>query len=259
MTSGTLAVPASHLPALVPGTCQVWWARPGDVAPEHDVLLASDELERRCRLLRAADRERFTAGVVVARTVLGAHAGRPADELRIDRTCPHCGRQHGKPRLPEVPDLHFSVSHSADCVVVAVGRGAPVGVDVEHVGAWHTADLDEVALLTLAREERAVLARQPAGLRAAAFTTYWTRKEAAVKATGAGLTAPLDEIVVSSPSSPPRVLRWADPAGGEPPVLRTLRPPAGYEAALAVAGDMPTSVVETDAGPLLRALSSAAG
>ena len=257
MTTGQLTVPAGRLPALVPGACQVWWARPDDVASEHDALLSPDELQRRCRILRAADRERFTAGVVVVRTVLGVHAGRPPDALRIDRTCPLCGRQHGKPHLPEVPDLQFSVSHSAGSVVVAVGRGAPVGIDVEHVASWDAADLDEVAQLTLAREERAVVSRQPAGLRAAAFTTYWTRKEAAVKATGAGLTAPLDEIVVSAPTAPPRVLRWSDPAGGNPPVLRTLRPPAGFAAALAVVGGMPASVVELDAGPLLRALSAA--
>ena len=257
MTTGVLAPPAGRIEELVPGACQVWWARPADVGPGHDALLTPDEHGRRSRMLRAADRARFTAGVVVVRTVVGRHADCAPGDLRIDRTCPHCGGQHGKPRLAAVADLHFSVSHSADCVVVVVGRGAPVGVDVEHVEAWNAADLDEVALLTLAREERAVVCRQPVGQRAAAFTTYWTRKEAAVKATGAGLTAPLDEIVVSSPTSPPRVLRWADPAGGEPPVLRALRPPAGFVAALAVLGDAPTSVLEADAGPLLRAMTAA--
>jgi 4'-phosphopantetheinyl transferase len=255
MTSGMLAPTADPLPALVPGVCQVWWVRLDEVGPEHDALLGPEDRQRRARFLRADDRQRVTAGVAVARIVLGVHAGCAPGRLRIDRTCALCGGPHGKPRLLEVPDLHFSVSHSADCVVVAVNRGAPVGVDVEQVGSWDAADLDEVALLTLAREERAVLARSPGDRRAAVFTTYWTRKEAAVKATGAGLTAPLDEIVVSPPTSPPRVLRWGAPEGGDPPALRTLRPPPGFVSALAVAGEASTGVVEAAAGPLLRTMS----
>jgi 4'-phosphopantetheinyl transferase len=249
----------SRVPALARGSCQVWWARATDVRPEHDALLGAADLLRRSRLLRPADRQRLTAAAAVVGLVLGAHAGRPPGRLRIDRTCPHCGRPHGKPRLADVPDLHFSVSHSADCVVVAVSADGPVGVDVEEVGPWDAADLADVAMLTLAPEERAVLSRAPAAVRAAVFTAYWTRKEAAVKATGAGLTAALDEIVVSSPTSPPRVLRWGDPAAGPPPLLHVLSPPEGYAAALALVGPT-TQVVETDAAPLLqtrRRLSSA--
>src|SRR3712207_6290293 len=128
MTSGLLELPTGLVPALAPGACQVWWARPGVVAPAQEALLAPDELERRSRILRSGDRARFTTGVVLVRLVLGAHAGCPPGELRIDRTCPECGGRHGKPHLPDEPDLHFSVSHSADCVVLAVGRGTAVGV-----------------------------------------------------------------------------------------------------------------------------------
>ena len=243
---------APSVPLLAHGTCQVWWARAADLRPEHDALLGPVDLQRRSRLLRAADRQRSTAARAVVGLVLGAHTGCPPARLRIDRPCPQCDRPHGKPRLADVPELHFSVSHSAGCVVVAVSRDGPVGVDVEEVESWETADLDDVAVLTLAPEERAVLSRSPADVRAAVFTAYWTRKEAAVKATGAGLTAALDEIAVSSPSTTPRVLRWGDPAAGPPPVLHVLRPPHGYAAALATARPT-TRVVEADAGPLLHA------
>ncbi|HET6393803.1 MAG TPA: 4'-phosphopantetheinyl transferase superfamily protein [Blastococcus sp.] len=248
------AVDRSHdaAPPLVRGCCQVWWARPEDVRPEHDALLDEADLRRRARLRRAADRRRLTAAAALARLVLGAHAGCPPGRLRIDRSCSRCGAPHGKPRLAGVRDLHFSVSHSAGCVAVAVRRGAPVGVDVEEIVPWAATELVDVALLTLAAEERAHLLGAPAGARAAGFATYWTRKEAVVKATGAGLTAPLEEIVVSAPASPPRVLRWDGPGGAAPPTLHTLRPPVGYVAALALV-DGPADVVEADGAPLLRA------
>ena len=250
-TTSARAQPVPAVPALVRGTCQVWWACTDDVVPGHDALLTPADLERRARLLRAADRRRLTASAAVVNVVVGAHAGCLPGELRIDRTCPFCGGPHGKPRPADVPDLHFSVSHSADRVVVAISRDGPVGVDLEEVVSWNAADLDDVAMLTLAPEERAVLSRAPVPSRAEVFTTYWTRKEAAVKATGAGLTAPLDEIIVSLPTSPPRVLRWGGAPAG-PPVLHTLRAPDGYVATLALAGPTP-SVEEADAGPLLAA------
>jgi 4'-phosphopantetheinyl transferase len=241
------------VPALVPRSCQVWFARAADVRPEHDDLLDEADLARRSRLLRAGDRQRTTAAWAVARLVLGAHLGRAPAELRIDRTCATCGAAHGKPRLLDADGLHVSLSHSADLVAVAVSRAGPVGVDIEQVAPWAGADLDEVADLTLSRAERAVLARQPAADRALAFTTYWTRKEAAVKAVGTGLTTPLEEIVVSAPSAPPRLLRWGDDAH-RLPLLHPLRAVPGAVGTLAVLDGAPVHVSEWDAADLLAAV-----
>jgi 4'-phosphopantetheinyl transferase len=241
---------SAPVPLLLPGVCHVWWARPTDVRPEHEDVLADADLERYQRLHRADDRQRSVAAMVVARLVLGAAVGVPPARLVIDRACRECGGPHGKPRLADTPDLHFSVSHAADCIAVAIRRDGPVGIDIEEVGPWAAADLDDVAQLTLATEERAVLARQPLSTRALAYTTYWTRKEAAVKATGEGLAAALDELVVSPPSAPPRVLRWD--GRRDVPVLLEVHPPAGLVGALALLGEPPRRVVQRDAAPLLR-------
>jgi 4'-phosphopantetheinyl transferase len=231
----------------------VWWAGIDDVRPEHDALLADADLARRDRLRLTADRQRLTAAWAVARLVLGAAAGVPPDELRVDRRCPDCGAAHGKPRLSTAPDLQLSVAHSGRCVAVAVARRTPVGVDVEAVVQLPRADLDLLAGGALAGEERAELDRCPAEHRAAAFTTYWTRKEAVLKATGDGLSKPLETLVVSPPSSPPRVLRWpptAAPVAGLS--MHDLHPPTGSVATLAVLTGGPVRVEEYDAGPLLR-------
>jgi 4'-phosphopantetheinyl transferase len=247
MNARVLAARAGPLPALVPGVCHVWWARPEDVERRHDALLAPTDLRRRHRLRQESDRQRLTAAAAVVRLVVGAHAGMPPAGVWIDRTCPGCGQQHGKPRLPALPDVHVSVSHSAGNVAVAVGRDGPLGIDVEEVGRFDPAELEALAACTLAPQERAELAREPT---ARAFTTYWTRKEALGKATGDGI-ADLHHIVVSPPSSPPRLLEWE--VRDMPVSLYALHPPDDAVATLAVLGETPVRVAEHPAGPLLRA------
>jgi 4'-phosphopantetheinyl transferase len=122
-----------------------------------------------------------------------------------------------------------------------------VGIDVEEIGRCGT-DLDELADAVLAPEEKASFARVPAASRERTFATWWTRKEALVKATGEGLSTPLDAIVVTPPESPARVLRWH---GTGPVWLADLRPPAGLVGALAALGSPPAEVAHRDAGPLL--------
>jgi 4'-phosphopantetheinyl transferase len=248
----TAGSPGDGVPPLAPGVCQVWWARLDDARPEHDALLGRTDRERRSRFTQPADRQRCTVAAAVVRVVLGAHTGVHPSSLEIDRTCLRCGGQDGKPRLPATPHLHFSVSHAAQWVTVAVLLDRPVGVDVEQLGRVDAAELAWVADWILAPEERAALAWMPAAHRADAFTTYWTRKEAVVKATGAGIGIPLHRLVVSPPSSPAEVLRY----DGTPErlTLHDLRPPTGFAGALAVVGDAPIHLVEVDAGPVLREL-----
>lgn len=238
---------------LVSGICQVWWALLADVGPQHDALLAPEDLERRARLAGAADRHRLTAAAATTRVVLAALVGERPAALEIDRTCLRCGDQHGKPRLTGTSDLHFSVSHSGSVVAVAVSRNRPVGVDVERIWRLRPVELDRVVLATLAPEERLQVARQPADRRTLALTTYWTRKEAVLKATGQGLTATLDELVVSPPTSSPRMLRWhGSSAQPGSMALHSLHAPPGFVASLAVVGGAPTRVAERDAGVVLR-------
>mgnify|MGYP005839345919 CR=1 FL=1 len=79
---------------------------------------------------------------------------------------------------PLHPSLHFSLSHSVDTVVVAMSQVAAVGVDVE--------DLENATQLPAQRGYCAANERLPAGL---APLDIWTRKEAVIKAAGAGLDA----------------------------------------------------------------------
>jgi 4'-phosphopantetheinyl transferase len=160
----------------------------------------------------------------------------------VDRACPTCDRPHGRPRLPGT-GLDVSISHSGATVAVAVSGAGAVGVDVQQV---HEDAVDELSPLVLAESEagHVEVARD--------FFTYWTRKEALVKATGDGVTVPLSEVVVTPPGTPPRLLGYPG-QGGLAAQLRDLSPDLGYVGALAVLGPGPVVVHERSAERLLTA------
>jgi phosphopantetheinyl transferase len=124
----------------------------------------------------------------------------------------------GKPRLAADPDrLSFNLAHSAGLALVAIAPGGTeVGVDVERVkprrdlvrlaARWLPADAETIA--TAGAESREEL-----------FYAAWTRHEARVKCTGAGLAG--------EPPGP-EVVAWA------------LGIDQGYAAALALSGAAPS-------------------
>lgn len=112
----------------------------------------------------------------------------------LDRACRLCGHlDHGKPRLIASSDLDLSIAHARSALAVAVGRGQTVGIDVE------TTDRLRFDL----RSARGVFTTGESALLARAedwrlsTLALWTRKEAVLKATGWGLTYPLDQVRVA--------------------------------------------------------------
>ncbi|MET0189541.1 MAG: 4'-phosphopantetheinyl transferase superfamily protein [Pseudonocardia sediminis] len=196
-----MSISGAHAPAVT-----VWWAHPldPDAHPGLVSLLDAHERERMAALRQEADRARYLAAHALTRIVLGEHLGVGPAAVRLDRTC-RCGQQHGKPRLADRPDSPgFSLTHSGNLVGVALGPG-PVGVDVEHRRSLTS--LEGLAEHVLSPAERG----GPA-LDTTTFLVTWTRKEALLKATGDGLSSPMDAITLSGPHEAPRVHAW----DGEP-------------------------------------------
>jgi 4'-phosphopantetheinyl transferase len=244
------------VPPLGPGGAQVWWARPlGLETSELAHSLNPAERGRRDAYRREQDRARFTVAAALLRLVGGAHLGVTPERLTVSRSCPDCERPHGRPTLSA--GWECSVSHSGDRVAVAIGRTGPLGVDVEDCerrSAERDANLVDTVLTA---EEAAELARygRPDGL-----LTYWTRKEAVLKATGEGLRIGLRQVVVSAPDAPPALVRSGYDAGLPARArLQTLSPGTGYLACLAVLDTPAPGVTEIDATALLQRAAGGAG
>ncbi len=167
-------------------------------------LLDEDETRRAARFLRQADRDRFITSHAALRVVLGHVLDLPPGELRFGR------EETGRPHLsaPSDSGLDFNLSHSGEIALIGLTREGRIGVDVEirrplpdalRIARGHFAPDEARALATLLISEQE-----------AAFFGLWTRKEAVVKALGAGLSRPLSSFSVTVPPQLPQMLRMAE-------------------------------------------------
>jgi 4'-phosphopantetheinyl transferase len=216
------------------GEVHVWWARRGEASPMLEDLLDEVERARRNSYVHAADRDRFVVGCALSKLALAQYLDVAAADIRLSRTCSRCGGPHAKPRLvsPATDRLELSVSHAGDRVVVAVTPHTPVGVDVEQVDRLLA--IDELASSVLTHNELCQLNALAPSRRQRGFLVWWTRKEASVKATGAGLELPLRRVVVSPPGENPQLLAWPHHIEPEHVTLADLNAGDAYVAALAV-------------------------
>jgi 4'-phosphopantetheinyl transferase len=154
-------------------------------------ILSPQERARAERFHFEVDRKRCILARALLRLLLGRSLG----------TFPHLVRfrhnDFGKPRL--APALHplvqFNLSHSGDLVLIALGRGRALGVDVEQIRM--DVATENIAVRFFSDNERRGLASVPPVLQREAFFACWTRKEAYVKARGDGLSLRLEQFDVS--------------------------------------------------------------
>ncbi|WP_132256106.1 4'-phosphopantetheinyl transferase family protein [Methylobacterium segetis] len=189
-------------------------------------ILSAEERARAARFLRPPDRTRHVASHAALRVILGRACGRAPKNLAFT------ARPGGKPALADAAGLDFNLSHSGERALVALSPAGRIGVDVEVLRPMP--DLGRVARTYFAPDEAAALAALPDSERLFAFMACWTRKEAFVKALGAGLAMPLSRFSVSLPPAPAALLRQEGKPGAW--TLGHLEPGAGTVGAVAVEG-----------------------
>lgn len=145
-------------------------------------LLDEAETQRVASFRFEADRRRSLVARATLRTLLGRHLDRDPRALRFV-----VGEQ-GKPALAE-NEVEFNVSHSGGHVAIAISDAGPIGVDLEAVRA--TSDLLQLAERFFSPAEADVVRAAAESDRAARFFSYWTAKEAVIKAAGGGLSLDL--------------------------------------------------------------------
>ncbi|MFI9719733.1 4'-phosphopantetheinyl transferase family protein [Streptomyces sp. NPDC052396] len=192
------------------GPPQLWLLRvPGqDPTPAeiYEHTLDARELGRAMAFRQATHRVRYLATHLWLRRLLGAYLGQdPAAIELIREPCPLCSTPHGRPAVSGTP-LHFNLSHAGDLALYAFAD-APVGVDVEE--RPEASAVDDIVPSLHPREiaELDALTTDPAG-RVTAFARCWTRKEAYLKGTGAGLAESLSLTYVGCGPEPVPPKGW---------------------------------------------------
>jgi 4'-phosphopantetheinyl transferase len=227
-----------HGPALEsigPGTADLWFA---SLDVDDEALgsmrrcLSTTEQRRADRFVFDRDRTAFIASHAALRQVLARYLGCAAADVEFGEA------PQGKPflRMAGAEGLEFNLSHSGGFACIGVTRGAAIGVDIEAVR-----NLDDMPLLArqcFAPAEVDALEQLPPAVRLYGFFNAWTRKEAYIKATGAGLSCPLESFEVTlAPGDEPRI-RVIDGSAGKAArwSLRAVVPMPGLLAAMAVDG-----------------------
>lgn len=105
-------------------------------------------------------------------------------EYEIDHTSDH------KPFLKN-QDVHFNISHAGNMVVCGMGR-FPIGIDVEYIDP--KIDYNDFKFQMSFNEFNKIDLSED---KVKSFFTYWTEKEAVIKAHGKGLFIPLESFEIS--------------------------------------------------------------
>ena len=226
---------AGHQLSLAANEVHLWGINLDAVAPgeaKWRTVLSPDELARADRFHFARDRQHFTATRALLRMILGRYLGcdpsRPTF-VYSDRGKPSLGANSAIP-------VQFNVSHSGGRAVLAFSLGRDVGVDIERIR--DNLDCDVLAERYFSSAEQKALSVLPLSERCSGFFHCWTRKEAYIKAHGAGLSLPLDSFDVSIVRGEQSALLATRLDAGEAGrwSLREVDAGEGYAAALCVRG-----------------------
>ena len=132
------------------------------------------------------DRAARLAGKLLLRKILG-DAGYNADEMLQQLSY----APNGKPNIPGLPNP-FNITHSGTRIFVVWGDSGSAGIDAELIKPIATAVFRDYF------QEAEWAWMQSASSPEQAFYHLWTRKEAVLKAIGAGIDYPLSDLNVLS-------------------------------------------------------------
>lgn len=188
--------------------------------------LSPDEIARANRFHFANDKNHYIVGRGMLRELLGKYLGQVPASLEFSYG------EHGKPALAgahAASGLSFNLSHSGGLVVYAFAKARNLGIDVERIKPDFVSE-DIARRYFSAREVNDLLSLPTDEERPEAFFRCWTRKEAYLKARGAGLQIPLDSFSVSLlPGQPAEFLGGVEPCWN----LAAFGLAEGYAAAVA--------------------------
>lgn len=245
---GNITDPDSRFPetlVLLDDEVHIWRVDLAEVGGNEErwqSILSPDEVTRASRFQFTRDRQRFACTRALLRILLAGYQA--SDPLKLvfgySKTekpfLASLGSESPGVGSPTPGDLQFNVSHSAEVALLAFARSREIGVDVERIR--HDIDVESIAERFFSQHERTRLAAIRGEDRYPAFFRCWTRKEAYIKANGAGLALPLRDFDVSIAPSDQRSLLATRPDASEACRWSLSEVPAGsgYTAAVCIWG-----------------------
>jgi phosphopantetheinyl transferase len=169
-------------------------------------VLTDAELARARSFRIPEARDRFLAGRAFLRCLLTRRTGGmiPAWSWRFKEG------SHGKPLMDDgFPAFQFNLSHSGNCVAVAIAESHPLGVDLESIASE---DCVESIPDVLTAGELKHLARYEGQRQKIEFAKIWTIKEACGKALGFGASFDFCRIDVDFNNAEPKITDLSKPA-----------------------------------------------
>lgn len=127
--------------------------------------------------------EKFVIGRAMLRLILSKYLNISPKKLTLSTN------KYGKLFLNEdIFSIQFNISHSADLLLMAFSRKNELGIDIEKV---RITQVLKIAQRVFSQREYMELLKLPQYEQQSKFFTYWTYKEAYLKALGYGWSAPL--------------------------------------------------------------------
>jgi 4'-phosphopantetheinyl transferase len=183
----------------------VWYLEPesiGDTATCDSLMrwLSDDERARMQRFHASRHRHAYLVSHALVRGALARELACDPSSLVFETNA------FGKPQLVQpasTPRLEFNLSHTDGLCVVALSWQSRLGCDVEHLDR---PGLDVEISKSFTPEESEEIATHPSERQIHRLLSYWTLKEAYIKAEGKGLSMGLDTFYFSLDSDSPRLM-----------------------------------------------------
>ncbi|MFD2201715.1 4'-phosphopantetheinyl transferase family protein [Shivajiella indica] len=155
--------------------------------------LSPDEMERAGRFYFERDQDRFIVSRGSLRQILGIYLQQEPALIKFEYS------EFGKPLLKSDSNssgICFNISHSENLALIAISEDVSLGVDIERIR--YDMDINQVMARFFTKEEIRIIESLDSEKRNEKFFQLWTRKEAFLKATGKGLSLPMELCDVSS-------------------------------------------------------------
>jgi 4'-phosphopantetheinyl transferase len=148
-------------------------------------LFSIEEQARYNRFVNEAEKIRYTCNHRFVRQVLSKYLGLPASEIKFDLS------EMGKPFLNN-SNINFNYSYRTTFGLLAISKNREIGVDIEKMKVLH--DVKTFCDFSFSEKEREIIFNCAEQNFQNTLFTFWTFKEAIIKAIGVGLNADLTQI-----------------------------------------------------------------